>query len=334
LLQYELDEPLYRLKKRMGPQNAERCYQRCRDAIDDLAKVARGARVDCGFSRRERLLLASEASHVSRLKREFDARREAGIEVAWWTRRDVARESSLPHPAAILSRDGAQVDAYRLTYGLLMDAARRGARVHERTAVTRTRVLARGVELRTSRGAVVRARHLVVATGFEAQQFLKRKITALHSTYALVTEPVKDFSGWPAARCLIWETARPYVYLRVTDDARVMIGGYDEPFRDPVSRDRLLAAKTRALMRRFKQLFPRIPIEVQTSWAGTFADTPDGLPYIGRHPELARMWFALGYGGNGITFSVIAAELIRDGILGRKNRDHALFAFARAALTA
>ena len=41
------------------------------------------------------------------------------------------------------------------------------------------------------------------------------------------------------------------------------------------------------------------------------------------------MWLALGYGGNGITFSLIAANLIRDGILGRKNSDEEVFGFGR-----
>jgi glycine/D-amino acid oxidase-like deaminating enzyme len=37
----------------------------------------------------------------------------------------------------------------------------------------------------------------------------------------------------------------------------------------------------------------------------------------------------LGYGGNGITFSLIAAEIIRDYFLGRTNRDAHLFRFGR-----
>ena len=69
LLQYELDEPLHRLARRWGREKAERCYQRCGDAIDDVEKAARAARVECGFSRRASLLLASRASHVSRLRR-------------------------------------------------------------------------------------------------------------------------------------------------------------------------------------------------------------------------------------------------------------------------
>ena len=43
------------------------------------------------------------------------------------------------------------------------------------------------------------------------------------------------------------------------------------------------------------------------------------------HPHTC---FALGYGGNGITFSVIAAELIRDWWTGRPNPDAALFALS------
>jgi len=330
LLQYEIDEPLHRLTQRIGRERAERCYRRCRDAIDEIERLVRNEKLNCEFERRPSLLLASTRAHLPRLRREFAARHSAGLAVEWWSRRDLARESSLPQPAAIWSRDGAQVDAYALAHGLLQAARRAGARVYERTAVTRMHFHARGADLQTARGRRVRARNVVIATGYEAQESLRKKITALHSTYALASEPVAEFNGWPADRCLIWETARPYVYLRTTADRRVMIGGYDEPFRDPDARDRLLGVKTALLKRRFRQLFPRIPLEVACAWAGTFAETTDGLPYIGRHRNWPHVWYALGYGGNGVTFSSIAASLIRDGILGRRNADEALFGFGRA----
>lgn len=286
LLQYEIDEPLHRLAQHLGPDRAVRSYRRCRDAIDRIGQLAARLKIDCGFERRASLLLASRAAHLAQLRREFVARRDAGFAVDWWPRSRLAQGSTLPQCAAILSHDGAQVDAYRLAYGLLSAAQRRGARIHERTAVGRPRFHARGVTLKTSRGATVHARRLVVAAGYEAGAFLPEPVTALHSTYAIITEPVKAFAGWPADRCLIWETARPYLYLRTTDDDRILIGGYDEPFRDPVARDRLLGAKRAALHRRLRQLFPRIAFEVAGAWAGTFAVTPHGLPYIGRHPAV------------------------------------------------
>jgi glycine/D-amino acid oxidase-like deaminating enzyme len=150
----------------------------------------------------------------------------------------------------------------------------------------------------------------------------------LVSTYAVVSEPLAIESGWHE-QCLIWESARPYVYLRTTEDGRAIIGGEDEEFRDPVRRDRLIRSKAQCLRKKFHAFFPHLPFEIAFSWAGTFGETKDGLAYIGSTPDLPHAYFALGYGGNGITYSLIAAEVIRDALLGQKNTDAALFRFDR-----
>lgn len=331
LLQYEIDLPLHELEKRLGPARARRAYFGCLGAVHRIGQLVGKLRLDCGFEPKGSLLLAHAPAHVPRLKREFAARAAAGFEVEWWSRSELKRRSSLPQAAAIFSRPGeaAQIDAYAFTHGLLAAAARRGTRVHDRTAVVRHRTTARGVELITDRGARVKARWLVVASGYEVDRFLPEKITTLHSTYALASEPVAQFRGWPAGLPVIWETGDPYLYLRTTPDARVIMGGYDDPFRDPVARDRLLAGKVAALRRRFGQFFPKIPLEIATAWAGTFGKTKDGLPFIGEHPAVPRTWFALGYGGNGITYSLLAAELFRDRLAKGTARDMDLYGFDR-----
>ena len=73
-------------------------------------------------------------------------------------------------------------------------------------------------------------------------------------------------------------------------------------------RDALLPKKTAALTEDFTKLMPHIPMRSEFAWCGTFGTTRDGLPYIDRHPRDRNSWFALGMGGNGITFSTIAAE--------------------------
>lgn len=332
LMLYETDVMLHRLVRRFGRTPAERAWRRCHAAIDALERNVRRSRIACGFERKTSFYVAAAAEHVPRLRREFAARSAGGFEAAWWPRRRIASASTLPHAAAIASPGAAQVDAYRLAYGLLLAAQRASARIHDRTTVTRRRIRRTGVELATSRGGRVRARHLVVATGYEAEAFLPRRYGALHSTFALVSEPVADgaFPGWPAERALIWDTGDPYLYLRTTGDGRAMIGGGDEPFREPGERDRLLGAKAAMLQRRLGKFFPQISFERATAWAGTFGVTDDGLPYIGRHRGIPHTWFALGFGGNGTTFSVIAAEIIREGILGRRDPDAELFGFERA----
>jgi glycine/D-amino acid oxidase-like deaminating enzyme len=70
---------------------------------------------------------------------------------------------------------------------------------------------------------------------------------------------------------------------------------------------------------KFKKLFPRLPLTVEYFWTGTFGKTKDGLPYIGTPFRMPHVHFALGYGGNGITYSLTVAEIIRDDFFGRKN---------------
>ncbi len=76
-------------------------------------------------------------------------------------------------------------------------------------------------------------------------------------------------------------------------------------------------------------MFPDIPFVTDMSWAGTFSATADGLPFIGTYPYRPNMYFALGYGGNGITFSMIAAQIIGNLITGKKDDRTDLFGFNR-----
>lgn len=50
------------------------------------------------------------------------------------------------------------------------------------------------------------------------------------------------------------------------------------------------------------------------------------MPSIGRVPRKHRTFAVLGYGGNGITFSMLAAQILRGAITGARDPDEALFA--------
>lgn len=331
LLQYEIDVPLHRLAKQIGTERAWRAYHDCRDAVKGIGRLVRQLRIPCGFEAKGSVQVAHRPAHVAALRREFDARRAAGFTVEWWGRREITRQGTLPHLAAIYSPppQAAQVDAYALTHGLLAAAARRGARIHDRTHVRKQELTSRGVRLLTDRGSRVRARWLVVASGYEAAPFLPKRVTQLRSTFAFASEPVSAFPGWPAGRPVIWETGDPYLYLRTTADGRVIMGGGDVPFQDPAARDRLLPGKVATLLRKFQKLFPRIPLEVATAWAGTFGQTRDGLPFIGEYPGIDRTWFALGYGGNGITYSLLAAKMLLQRLTSGKRQSNELYGFDR-----
>lgn len=328
LLQYEVDVSLGDLARIHGEAHAVRSYQLCANAISQLEEIVVGLDDRCGFHRRPSCYFASRESDVPALREEAALRQRHGFDVRFLDEAEVAERIGFTAPGAIWSTLGGEIDAYRLTYRLLARTVKRGGRVYDRTEVVRFDPEQDGWRLKTDRGPNVTSSKLIIATGYEVDMIPRRRLVKLHSTFAAVSQPVAEFPGWPE-RCLIWESARPYFFARTTADGRAMIGGEDVKFRNAAARDALVDRKAGRLRKRFLELFPAIPFEIEYAWAGTFAETPDGLAYIGSVAEVPNAWFALGYGGNGITYTAIAANLIRDLVEGRSNPDAAIFAFDR-----
>ena len=328
LLQYEIDVPLRELIKKVGPAAATRSYQLCRESIGKLARLAARLKINCGFERKPSLFLARHQREISELREEFQLRRKMGIELELFDAAAVRKRFPFSRPAALYSKDGGQVDPHRLTHGLLAAGQRAGFEVCDRTEMAGLEQTRRGVRITTKNGFVITARRAVIAAGFESKALLMGEAGTLKSTYALISEPLPRILEWHR-QCLIWESGTPYLYVRTTTEGRVIVGGEDEDFVNAKRRDALISQKTRTLVKKFGRLFPDVPLEVAFAWAGTFGETKDGLAYIGVHPRFPHTYFALGYGGNGITYSLIAAEIIRDCWLARKNHDAQIFRFGR-----
>ena len=159
--------------------------------------------------------------------------------------------------------------------------------------------------------------------GFESVELIKDKFVNLLSTYALIGEQQKSGSK-RLNNTLFWNTADPYNYMRTTDDNRLLIGGADEDFIDAKKRDLLIPGKVGKLEKYLKRILPEYDFVPDFAWAGTFGETKDGLPYIGKHPNFKSTYFVLGFGGNGITFSTIGMDIISKLL---KNRKHPLLKY-------
>lgn len=327
LLQYEIDTELHELIERVGEPDAVRAYQLCVAAIDRLEAICAGLTDDCGFARRGSLYLASRRRDRRRLDTEFEVRTRFGFDVQRWSGEEVSQRYGFPGHGALYTGVAAVVDPVRLTRALIRRACGRGAALLSRTTVLDVQPIATGVRLSTDRGPVD-AGQVVYAMGYEIPPALREGLVSLHSSFALVTEPVQQLGPWDD-ECLLWETARPYTYLRVTPDKRILCGGVDVPFRNAELRDHLLPNRIRRLERRLGKLLPSLELTTAYTWAGTFGETRDGLPFIGPSASLPGCLFALGYGGNGITFSMIAAEILRDLCLGQPNDDARIFRLDR-----
>lgn len=327
LLQYEADTPLSELIHLVGEQAAVRSYRLGVQAVNDLEALAAGLSDRCGFTRWPSYYLAGTTSDVDDLRREHECRTHFGFDTRLLGVDELAELTTIKAPAALRSTGDAQIDPLQFTTELLNAAATSGLRRFGRCEVTRLTPVGDGIDLTTATGTI-HARRVVVANGYAAHQMLRRDIGSLHSTYAAASEPMATFEGWPES-ALLWETARPYFYLRTTADGRAVIGGEDTPYFDDHRRDKLVLEKLEKLRRRFHEWFPKLHFEPAFVWAGTFGETKDGLAYIGETPELPHAYFALGYGGNGITFGQIAARIITDLFVRRANADAHVFRFNR-----
>jgi glycine/D-amino acid oxidase-like deaminating enzyme len=253
-----------------------------------------------------------------------------GIDVQRLTKDDVLDTYGFPSHGALSTSVAASVDPVRLTHALLERAESMGAVICPRTTVLKWTTDGQRTHLETTRGEIT-ADWIILATGYETPPEVRNDLVALHSTYAMATFPLDDFES-EAARgsgVLVWDTGRPYHYICPAGDGRMIIGGEDVAFRDASWRDRLMPGKTAALEKRLEALMGGRDLETEFAWAGTFGDTRDGMPCIGPVPGMPRMLAALGYGANGIVFSVIASRIIRDIVLGEGHEDAELFALDR-----
>lgn len=328
LLQYEIDTPLFKLEKMVGLSNAVRSYQLCVDAIDEIGALSKKIKFD-GFVNRKSLYYAAYKKDVSFLKKEFSIRKEHGFDVSYLEENEIIKQFGFNSSTAILSNHGAEMDAYAFTHTLHQNSLKNGVKIFDRTPIIKIKHHKNGVSLVTQDGIKIEAKKIVYATGYEVVEFIDKKIVKLNSTYALVSEQTNEETVFWKENALMWNTADPYLYMRTTNDKRIIVGGRDEEFYNPTKRDKLIEIKKKQLVKDFNHVFPNIELKPEFSWCGTFGSTKDGLPFIGAYQKLPNSFFALGFGGNGITFSLTAAKILADLVTGKSNKDANIFSFER-----
>jgi len=203
----------------------------------------------------------------------------------------------------------------KLAHGLLRTSLARGARLFEADTVAFD-VAGRSVNVGVANGREIEARFVVLATGYVMPDIVRSTVHAVSSSWAIATVPQPE-NIWSNG-ALIWEDAKDYLYARTTRAGRIIIGGEDSTeMIEPEARDRLIPEKSRLLLKRLAALWPAAKPDIEFRWSGTFDTTADGLPLIGPVPGAKGVFAAYGYGGNGITFSFVAARLIGDLIAGK-----------------
>ncbi len=324
LLQFELDVSLTALADRIGRAKAERAWRRSVQAIRTLTAIVAREHIRCGYAARTSLYLAGDEYGSRALQQEVRARERVGIPGRFVSKGELRHRFGIARTGAIESAGNAVADPAQLTAALLRRFVVGGGRIYCHADVCEIVADRTGVALGLASGHSVLAEHAVFCTGYELLAQIPLAGHRVKSTWAMATTPGTSLPAWMRST-VIWEASDPYLYLRSTSDGRVIAGGEDEEssmrFRDP----RALLRKTRRIVSAVETLLPELDLTPEYRWAGAFGESPTGLPVIDRVPGLPRCYNVTGFGGNGITHSVIAGEVIANAITGTPDTDQALF---------
>jgi glycine/D-amino acid oxidase-like deaminating enzyme len=220
---------------------------------------------------------------------------------------------------AMFEPEGVGVHPLKLTFGLIRKARSLGARLHTASPVQGWRSEG-GMQLLRTPGGTVRARRVAVCTGGYTSQalhpILRNRIMPILSN-SLVTRPLSEAelaaTGF-RSETFLTDTRTLRFYYRLLPDRRLQIGSRSAvsgaAAEDPVH----LKLLTDAIARKFP---PLAGIAVDYSWWGWVDVSHDMMPRIVRPDPAQPVWYALGFGGNGVSFSTWAGKRLAERIVGQ-----------------
>ena len=319
LIQYSNDIMLHELAEKIGEAAAVRFYQLCLDAVESLDQVAKDVDASDIYIRRDSLCFASEEADVAKLKREYEMLSKHGFDVEWLDREALRERFPFEKPAALITKGDAEVNPLTFSRQIIRHLSKQHVPIFEETSVDEVVSDGDGWIVFTSNGTF-KANKVIFATGYGPAPLLDSHRIDLNRSYAIATNPIAEFSEWEG-RALIWETKRPYLYLRTTPDGRIIAGGLDEDKAETPHDEALMNDRAERVKEKIVELFPMYDLEVDYAWVALFGESVDQLPFIGEHPNRPNLFYMLGYGGNGTVYSMLGSRILSALVRGQSHPD-------------
>ena len=332
LLRHDFDASFQETAARYGLRDARHLWDGARRASLDFAAALRRLAIRCALQPQPLIQLTRAGTDRTRqLRREYEARRHAGLDVTWMTPRALQQESRIAADGALRVK-GDAIDPYRAAVGLIADAKSRGAGIFEKSAVVRVRAGKKDVEVRTARGTI-RAAAVLIATGSPIPDLRAlRRHLPLQRSFFVVTDPlpapVRRETGSRASGVI--EVGDSPRLLRWLAGDRVLFSSSTDapPARRPDKS--AVAAQAMELMYQLTTLYPAISgVQPATAWDTDGHGSPDGLPIVGRHRNFPRHLFALGAGRHGAGVAWLAARVLLRSYLDEPAKRDEVFGFTR-----
>lgn len=314
-----------------GLRSARRAFEGWRAASREGASLLRRLGVKCALEPLD-LLIAADRDDEKMLRRDFDARLGAGVDVSWLNQKQVKRQANIDSPGAIRLRDAFAFDPYRACVALAVLAARKRAQIFERSTVKKVRTGRHDVEIALD-GGTLRAATVIVATGSATPVFasLQRHFTR-RDAYLALTEPLpaamRRQLGDPSLA--VRDTRVPSRRFHWTPDDRLLLIGGDQDEQPARGREAALVQRTGDLMYGLLTMYPAISgLRPALAWDASYGETADGMMYIGPHRNYPRHLFALGATPDSSTGAFLAARLLLRAVQGAAEKGDEVYGWTR-----
>ena len=331
LIREDFDSSFQTATASLGLRSSRLMWHTLRRAGLDFAATLRRLRIRCDLVPQDLLTMAlRDPEAVKKFRREYQARREAGVEGTWLTPLALRREAAIEAGGAIKTH-GAGLDPYRACLGLTAAASSRGAAIYEQSLAKKFRAGRKTIDVLTESGWIRARAAIVTSLGAPGLQGLKRHLRPRHG-YVVLTErlPAAVRREVGARGAALRDSADPPHVLRWIDGERAMFAGGEQPPVPPRAAEKVLVQRAGQLMYELSTIYPAISgARAEWSWTTTFEDTVDGLPYIGLHRNFPRQLFALGAARHGAGAAWLAARVLLREFQGAPSRGDEQLGFAR-----
>ncbi len=221
---------------------------------------------------------------------------------------------------ALHEPEGIGVHPVKLAFGYIRQARALGVKIHPASPVLGWETIAGVHHLRTP-GGVVRARRVAVATGGYTPQglhaSLSNKIMPIlsNSLVTRVLTPAERAEAGLKSTTFVTDTRTLRFYYRLLPDGSMQIGSRSALSGADAQNNNHLELLKEGLYRKFPSLRG---IPVAYSWWGWVDVSHDMMPRITQPDPKQQIFYAFGYGGNGVSFSANAGRRLAQRVVGKE----------------
>jgi glycine/D-amino acid oxidase-like deaminating enzyme/nitrite reductase/ring-hydroxylating ferredoxin subunit len=303
-----------RIKKDFGEDAIQLVASATGKALDLYKSNIEEYAIDCGYQQKDGYLYSQNEKQTEQLDKIFEASKLAGVDVSYTDRIPVPVEFE----KAIVYHEQAQIHPARYVYALAKAFEEAGGVILQNCSIENVVETEGMVTVQTNLGGA-QASYLIYATHIPPGVNLLHFRCAPYRSYAMAVKLKSE--NYPDG--LAYDMYDPYHYYRTQEidgEKYFIVGGEDHK----TGHEENTEACFNKLEAHVSKYFEADKIAFK--WSSQYFEPSDGLAYIGLLPgSSGNILVATGYGGNGMTYSHIAAPLLTDLITKKENAYAALF---------